>query len=136
MRTCTMLVAGVVLAAATAAAQTPPTRPQPTSPVEVGQSSFSGKVYGSVDFGARFNTVDGDEARFQRYRDLTSGPTANNAIFGRRTEDWTFEAQAWNVGYRDQKYLVDYERVGRLSASGRVQRPLSRKAAAAQRDGP
>ena len=30
-------------------------------------------------------TVDGDEARFQRYRDLRSGIYANNALAGRRT---------------------------------------------------
>ncbi len=38
-------------------------------------------------------------------------------LAGRRTEDWTLEAQAWNVGYRDQRYQVDFQRVGRLTAS-------------------
>ena len=118
MRTHLTLVAGLLLVTATAArAQNPPTRPQPTDPVALGQSSFSGKAYASVDLGGRFNSVDGDEARFQRYRDLTPGAYATNAIFGRRTQDWAFEARAWNAGYRDQKYTADYTRVGRVSAS-------------------
>ena len=118
MRAHMIPVAGLVLAfAATASAQDPPTKAQPTDPVAIGQSTFTGKAYGTVDFGGRFNSVDGDEARYQRYRDLTPGPTANNALYGRRSEEWTFEARAWNLGYRDQKYTVDYNRVGRLSAS-------------------
>jgi MtrB/PioB family decaheme-associated outer membrane protein len=118
MRTRLILVAGLVLVSAVAArGQDPPTRPQPTDPVELGQSSFSGKAYASVDLGGRFNSVSGDEARYQRYRDLTPGVYATNAIFGRRTQDWTLEARAWNAGYRDQKYTADYTRVGRVSAS-------------------
>ena len=118
MRSRMILVAGLVLvSAAVASGQTPPTKAQPTNPVDIGQSSFTGKAYGSIDFGGRFNSVTGDEARYQRYRDLSPGPFANNGIYGRRTADWTFEAQAWNAGYRDQKYLVDFTRVGRLSAS-------------------
>jgi MtrB/PioB family decaheme-associated outer membrane protein len=118
MRAHMIPVAGLVLAfAAAASAQDPPTRSQPVDPVAIGQSGFTGRAYGTVDFGGRFRSVTGDEARYQRYRDLTPGPTASNAIYGRRTEDWTFEARAWNIGYRDQKYTVDYNRVGRLSAS-------------------
>ena len=118
MRNRLALIVGLLLATATAAgAQTPPTKAQPTNPVAVGQSTFTGKAYGTVDFGGRFNTVEGDEARFQRYRDLVPGVTGNNAIYGHRTADWTFQARAWNIGYRDQKYTVDYTRVGRLSAS-------------------
>ena len=65
----------------------------------------------------RVTSIDGDEARFQRYRDLRPGIYATNALAGRRTADWCFEAQAWNIGYRDQRYQLDLQRVGRLSAS-------------------
>ena len=85
--------------------------------MSVGRSETTGKWYGTVDFGARASNVDGDEARFQRFRDLRSGVYATNALAGRRTADWTLEAQAWNIGYRDQRYLLDLQRVGRLSAS-------------------
>ncbi len=85
--------------------------------MSIGRSEFSGKWYGTVDFGGRVTSIDGDEARAQRYRDLRSGIYANNAVIGRRTQDWTLEAQAWNIGYRDQRYQVDLDRVGRMRAS-------------------
>jgi MtrB/PioB family decaheme-associated outer membrane protein len=114
-----ILLAAIVLLgfADLAGAQDPPTLPPPTDPVLIGRSETTGKWYGTVDFGARASTVDGDEARFQRYRDLRSGVYANNTIAGRRTQDWTFEAQAWNIGYDDQRYQLDVQRVGRMTAS-------------------
>jgi MtrB/PioB family decaheme-associated outer membrane protein len=118
MRTPLLATVAVVVFAATAArAQDPPSLPPLTDPVDRGRSALDGKVYGAVDFGARITQVDGDQARFQRYRDLRSGVYATNAVLGRRTPDSTVEAQAWNIGYRDQRYTLDLQRVGRLSAS-------------------
>lgn len=118
MRNHFWIAAALVLATAPAArAQDPPVLAARTDPVDIARSEWTGKIYGSLDFGARINQVDGDEARFQRYRDLRGGLYANNLLMGRRTPDWTIEAQAWNAGYRDQRYQVDFQRVGRLSAS-------------------
>ena len=118
MRSTYALTVALLLAAAPGAfAQDPPSIPAPTDPVAIGRSEFTGKWYGTVDFGGRVTSIDGDEARAQRYRDLRSGIYANNLIAGRRTEDWMLEAQAWNIGYRDQRYQVDIDRVGRLRAS-------------------
>lgn len=117
MRTITLAALVLLTSAAPALAQDPPSIPAPADPVSIGRSEFTGKWYGTVDFGGRVSTVDGDEARFQRYRDLRSGIYANNAVIGRRTEDWALEAQAWNIGYRDQRYQVDLQRVGRMTAS-------------------
>jgi len=118
MRNQLWIAAGLVLiTAAGAGAQDPPSLAALTDPVEIARSEFSGKIYGSLDFGGRINHVEGDEARFQRYRDLRGGVYANNLLVGRRTADWTIEAQAWNAGYRDQRYQLDFQRVGRLSAS-------------------
>jgi hypothetical protein len=62
---------------------------------------------GSVDIGGRFTSASGDEARYERYRDLRSGVNAN-VIFNKETENWTFNVKATNIGYRDQRYTVDY----------------------------
>ena len=113
----TVCAALVLTVAGSARAQDPPSLPMPTSLVDVARSEMNGQVYGSVDFGGRVTEVDGDQARYQRYRDLRSGVYATNLLIGRRTPEWNIEAQAWNVGYRDQKYQVDMQRVGRLSAS-------------------
>jgi MtrB/PioB family decaheme-associated outer membrane protein len=118
MRNPLILTAAFVLALASAArAQDPPSLPAPTDPVEIGRSTFTGQWYGAIDFGSRISTVDGDEARFQRYRDLRSGVFGTNAVIGRRTADWTIEGQAWNAGYRDQRFMLDVQRAGRLTAS-------------------
>jgi MtrB/PioB family decaheme-associated outer membrane protein len=112
-----LVVAFALLPALRANAQDPPTLPQPTDPVAVGRSELTGRPYGTVDFGGRLTHVDGDEARYQRYRDLRSGLYGTNFIYGQRRENWNVEGQAWNIGYRDQKYQVDLTRVGRLSAT-------------------
>src|SRR5688500_2383870 len=118
MRITTVLSAALLLTcAATARAQDPPTLPAPTDPVEIGRSGTTGTWYGTVDFGARATSIKGDEARFQRFRDLRSGVYGTNAVAGRRSADWTFEAQAWNAGYRDQRYQLELQRVGRLDRS-------------------
>jgi len=117
MRNSYALTFALLLTAAPAFAQDPPSLPVPTDPVSIGRSEFTGKWYGTVDLGGRVTSIDGDEARAQRYRDLRSGVYANNAVFGRRTQDYAFEAQAWNIGYRDQRYMVDFTRPGRLTAS-------------------
>ncbi len=118
MRSTYALTFALLLAAAPGAfAQDPPSLPAPTDPVAIGRSEFTGKWYGTVDFGGRVTSIDGDEARAQRYRDLRSGIYASNLVAGRRTEDWSLEAQAWNIGYRDQRYQLDFDRVGRLRAS-------------------
>jgi MtrB/PioB family decaheme-associated outer membrane protein len=117
MRTRFWMAAALILVSAAAArAQDPPTLAVATDPVAMARNAMDGRVYGSVDFGGRVTQVDGDEARYQRYRDLRPGIYATNALAGRRTADWSIEAQAWNVGYRDQKYQVEFQRVGRLSA--------------------
>ena len=118
MRTLFILTAALLAATAVPArAQDPPSILPPVDPVEIGRSAMTGQWYGMVDFGGRVTSVEGDEARFQRYRDLRPGVYATNALAGRRTADWTLEAQAWNIGYLDQRYQVDLQRVGRLTAS-------------------
>lgn len=118
MRNRIWMAAALTLAmTGSAVAQNPPTLPALTDPVDVARSQTTGKVYGSIDFGGRITQVDGDEARFQRYRDLRGSIYGTNMLLGRRTDDWNFEVQGWNAGYRDQRYLLNFQRVGRLTAS-------------------
>jgi MtrB/PioB family decaheme-associated outer membrane protein len=117
MRHSTALTLILLLSTASAFAQDPPSRPLPADPVSIGRSEFTGKWYGTVDFGGRVTSIDGDEARAQRYRDLRSGVYANNAVFGKRTQEYAFEGQAWNIGYRDQRYQIEFMRPGRVTAS-------------------
>ena len=93
------------------------TLPTPSEPRDVAAAAFSGRLFGNIDFGGRFSDIDGDPARYQRYRDLRDGPFAENMSFARRNADWTFLAQADNIGYRDQRYFAEYRTVGRLQVS-------------------
>ena len=63
---------------------------------------------GTIDIGGRFTTTDGDEARYERYRDLRDGVNAN-FLFGKETKDWTFDFLARNIGYRDGRYTLNFE---------------------------
>jgi hypothetical protein len=62
---------------------------------------------GTVDIGFRTSSVSGDEARYERYRDLRNG-AYTNIVFGRDTEKYAFNLEAQNVGYHDQRYALNY----------------------------
>jgi len=72
---------------------------------------------GSLDAGGRAFTVDGDEARAQRYRDLRDGAFLENVLYKREKNDWLFTAEATHVGYRDQEYRARFNQFGKLKAS-------------------
>src|SRR5512141_3096692 len=62
---------------------------------------------GSIDIGGRFTSTDGDEARYERYRDLRDGVNAN-FLYGKETANWTFDLKAKNIGYRDGRYELSF----------------------------
>lgn len=93
-----------------AAAATPPQvvpTPVPTT------TAFSPKL-GQVDFGFRGDSISGDAARYQRFRDLRQGAFVDRFKLAKETERWVFDARANNVGYRDQRFSVAYQDIGRL----------------------
>lgn len=81
-------------------------------------------VQGTLDVGLRATTTDGDEARYERYRDLRTGANVN-LDFGRQTDEDAFGVTLRNIGYRDGLYAAEYAR-NRLRASFRFdQTPLN-----------
>ena len=74
MRNKLALTTALLLAfAGSARAQDPPSLPEPTSLMDVARVAMDGTWYGTVDFGCRISEVDGDQARYLRFRDLRSG---------------------------------------------------------------
>ena len=71
---------------------------------------------GLLDFGFRGGSTDGDEARFERYRDLRPGATTFFEM-NKDTDKYRFEAKASNMGYRDQRYSAEYTN-GKFTMSG------------------
>jgi MtrB/PioB family decaheme-associated outer membrane protein len=102
-----MTLAALLLASAhLAQAQTPPSKPAPADVPSTGL----------FDFGFRAGNTDGDEARFERYRDLRPGATT---LFDMKkfTDSYRFGASASNIGYRDQGYGFDYT-TSKMSLTG------------------
>lgn len=72
---------------------------------------------GWVDFGVRGTDLSGDAARYQRFRDLGDGAFLEALRFNRATDSWLLDVAADHVGRDDQRYRIDYTRLGAVQAS-------------------
>lgn len=107
MRTISVVTVAALLATAFhAGAQTPPTKPEPPNVPSLGE----------LDLGFRAGTADGDDARFERYRDLREGAASFFQV-KRHAEKYRFEGSAFNAGYRDQRFAAEYTD-GKLTVGG------------------
>lgn len=102
---------GALLMAAPLAAQTPMGQP-PADAAEA--ATVLNPNLRSVDFGVRLSDVDGDEARFNRYRDLRTGPVLQGFRFTNENDSRLWRVEADNVGYRDQRFSANVEQFGRF----------------------
>ena len=94
--------AALVLASATSAtAQTTPSAPAPSQ--------------GTIELGGLFGSTDGDEARYERYRDTRNG-VFSDIRFTKDTDKYLFELKGYHIGYRDQSMRLGYDN-GRLRFS-------------------
>jgi MtrB/PioB family decaheme-associated outer membrane protein len=86
-------------------------RAQTLSPQGPGQPPAGSTVpfTGTADFGALFTGTDGDAARYERYRDTRDG-LYSSVTASRHTDAFLFDANAYHIGYRDQRYDVLYTR--------------------------
>jgi len=64
---------------------------------------------GTADIGGTFTTTDGDAARYERYRDLRDGAYTSLSL-ARETGSYLYNVTASHIGYRDQRYNVQYVR--------------------------
>ena len=99
------VTAALLLASATCVSAQGPAK----APVQPAAPTATPSGLSAIDFGYRGTTTDGDEARYERYRDTRSG-AYTNIRFGKESETYLFNATASNIGYRDQNYTVDYRR--------------------------
>ncbi len=90
----------------------PPVTPPPVASPDTGAANF-------LDLGLRGTAFSSgsDEARYQRYRDLRSGPTADLFRYGSEDDSRKIKVQADHVGYRDQRYSASYNDFGKLKLS-------------------
>lgn len=71
------------------------------------QSADSRTGTGRIDFGVRGTSVDGDAARYERYRDLGDGLFLRSFLWNRETDRWLLEVAAEHAGREDQRYTAD-----------------------------
>jgi MtrB/PioB family decaheme-associated outer membrane protein len=62
---------------------------------------------GTADIGGLFTSADGDEARYERYRDTRDGLYSAFTL-NRESSSYLFDATISHIGYRDQKYRASY----------------------------
>ncbi|HEY3382013.1 MAG TPA: MtrB/PioB family outer membrane beta-barrel protein [Vicinamibacterales bacterium] len=72
------------------------------------QGNTTASTSGAIDIGGRFTSTSGDQARFERYRDLRNGANVN-VLFNKETSNWTFDVRATNLGYRDGRYAANFK---------------------------
>src|SRR4029079_16011402 len=114
MRTRIMILTGALLVTSAIYAQAQDAKPAPAQPQQA-VSPFPPQ-FAHVDFGYRGTSFTGDEARYNRYRDLRDGPYVNRFRFAKDNGSPAFRAEANNVGYRDQRYFGDLQSGGKLRA--------------------
>ena len=71
---------------------------------------------GTIDFGYRGTGRDGDDARYERYRDLRNG-VFSRVTLGAASDKKMVDLTMFNIGYRDQSYGVAYK-AGRTQVAG------------------
>src|SRR5262245_32512970 len=101
-----LLTAASLLASAATFAQTPAAGKPPQTPSAPAGAATSG-LSGVVDIGGQVTAVDGDEARFERYRDSRNG-VYSTLLLNRDTDSSLFGARVFHAGYRDQRYNANY----------------------------
>ncbi len=93
--------------------------PAAAAPLDDTRSLFD-PTWRQFQIGGRLSSVEGDPARWQRYRDLRDGVLFTNA---RYEHVWAatgqlFQVAADNVGWRDGRYVGVIERQGRFAITG------------------
>lgn len=120
-RTLIVLVVGLTPTAAMAQS-TPPAAQPPAKPAEAPAAEpdvSSGPVMwaGTLDFGIRGTSTEGDAARYERYRDLGDGLFLEVVKMHKEHKGWLFDVDANHVGRTDQRYIGRVIRPGRLKVN-------------------
>ena len=97
-RLVTTFAALLVASAHLAQAQTPPTKPAPPAVPSIGL----------LDFGFRGGGVDRRRSPLRALPRPASRAPRRSSRWTKNTEKYRFEASAFNVGYRDQRYSAGY----------------------------
>jgi MtrB/PioB family decaheme-associated outer membrane protein len=116
MRTRLIVLTAVLLVASAVFAQAQDTKPASPAPAATTATSFTPQL-GTVDFGYRGDSFTGDQARYNRQRDLVDGAYLDRFRYSKETENQFFRAEAYRVGYEDQRYMARFDEIGKFRAT-------------------
>lgn len=108
-----IVLSGVALALIPllAHAQTPPAPPAGAQP-PAAESTPPVAWTGRIDFGLRGTSLDGDAARYERYRDLGDGLFLEGVRLSKEHQGWLLDFAGEHVGRRDQRLAGNVVRPG------------------------
>lgn len=92
-----------------------PTAPAAPSNPDVPPAEEAAGWVGFIDFGVRGTSLDGDSARFERYRDLGDGLFLETAQLEGEANGWLWDFNGQHVGRRDQRLVGAGVLPGRFS---------------------
>jgi MtrB/PioB family decaheme-associated outer membrane protein len=85
---------------------------------EAGSSFTPAAAEGMFDVGVRGTSLNGDPARYERYRDLGDGMFLETIRFDRNKNGWFFDAIGEHVGRRDQRFIGNIVQPGKWKIRG------------------
>jgi len=112
-----LLIAAGARAQGTLKSENDPQKDTPKAPAAATLPEFGN--FNRIDIGLRGTTYgDGsDQARFQRYRDMSDGGTLDAIRYFKDTSTYRLNLQGDHVGYQDQRFYGAYNNFGRVKAS-------------------
>jgi MtrB/PioB family decaheme-associated outer membrane protein len=78
------------------------------------QTMPGGETTGVIDVGVRGTALNGDAARYERYRDLGDGLFLQRLQVNREANGWFLDLSGDNVGRRDQRFQGDFVKPGKF----------------------
>jgi hypothetical protein len=108
------LILPALASAQTADGQATPAATPAAKPAEASTGTIK---EGSVDFGALVSNVTGDDARYNRFRDLSNGPWIDNARMNVQKSGWFMGFAADHVGREDGRYGTTFVLPGTFKGS-------------------
>jgi MtrB/PioB family decaheme-associated outer membrane protein len=112
-----IVLSGVLLVASAGLAQAQDTTPANPQAPATSAPPATAPTLGTIDFGFRGDSFTGDQARYNRLRDLQQGAYLDKFRYAKETESQYFRAEAYRVGYEDQRYLVRFDEIGKFKAT-------------------
>lgn len=111
-----LMLSGMALVLASAGVASAQQAGTNTTPAPASGSVLGPNGTALLNLGFRTSWIDGDEARYERYRDLRDGLVVSGSFLN-QGESSAFQLQASNVGYNDQQYRAEYNRFGKLKVT-------------------